>query len=113
MNKIYQESLLYDFYGELLTKRQQEIFEHVKFEDLSLSEAAEEYGISRQGIHDLLRRSEETLQAYEDKLGLVAKFMETKEAAGRIRELCCRWEQDPNASVTAEIRALADKIENL
>lgn len=78
MEKIVEQGLLYDFYGELLTDHQKKIYEDVIFEDMSLGEIAGEYGISRQGVHDLIKRCDNTLQGYEDKLHLVQKFMTIK-----------------------------------
>ena len=74
MEKIVEKTLLYDFYGELLTARQKEIYEEVVFNDMSLSEAAEEYGVSRQGIHDMIRRTDKILEGYEEKLRMVTHF---------------------------------------
>ena len=74
MEKIVEKTLLFDFYGELLTAHQQEIYESVVFNDMSLSEAAEEYGISRQGVHDLIRRCDRSLQEYENKLHMIERF---------------------------------------
>lgn len=76
---IAQTSLLYDFYGQLLTKRQQEVLELYHGENLSLSEIAEEFSISRQGVHDTLKHGEKALQKYEETLGLVEKFTKTKQ----------------------------------
>ena len=56
MEKIVEQTLLYDFYGELLTDHQKEIYEDAVFNDLSLSEIADQQGISRQGVLDLLKR---------------------------------------------------------
>ena len=70
MEKIVEQTLLYDFYGELLTEHQRQIYEDVIFNDLSLSEAAQERGISRQGVHDMIRRCSRILQGYEEKLGI-------------------------------------------
>ncbi len=56
MEKILMQTLLFDFYGELLTKKQQEIYQQVVLEDYSLSEVAQQLSISRQGVHDMLRR---------------------------------------------------------
>ena len=56
MEKIVEQTLLYDFYGELLTEHQRRIYEDVVFNDYSLSEVAQELGISRQGVHDNLKR---------------------------------------------------------
>ena len=57
MEKIVERNMLYDFYGELLTPHQQEIYESIIFQDLSLSEVAEIHGISRQGVHDLVMKT--------------------------------------------------------
>lgn len=74
MEEIYEKTLLYDFYGELLTAHRREIYEAVVFNDMSLSEAAAEYGVSRQGIHDVIRKCEEALRDYESKLHMVEQF---------------------------------------
>ncbi|MGX8703601.1 MAG: YlxM family DNA-binding protein [bacterium] len=87
MDAIYEKTLLFDFYGELLTERQRDIFREVVFEDCSLGEVAEAHGISRQGVHDMVRRSEKALRGYEEKLGLVGKFLYIRERAERIRTM--------------------------
>ena len=69
MKDIFKSSLLYDFYGELLTEHQKAIYEDVVFNDLSLSEIAKEKGISRQGVHDMIKRCDRILNGYEEKLG--------------------------------------------
>ncbi|MGL5260297.1 MAG: YlxM family DNA-binding protein [Lachnospiraceae bacterium] len=74
MEKIVEQGLLYDFYGELLTKHQKEIYEAIVYHDMSLSEIAEEHGITRQGVHDLIKRCDKLLKGYESKLHLVEKF---------------------------------------
>jgi len=79
-----RQSLLYDFYGELLTKRQREVMELYNEENLSLGEIAEEFGISRQGVHDALHKAQKALEEYEQKLGLVERFNATREAISRI-----------------------------
>ena len=56
MEKILEQTLLYDFYGELLTEHQRQVYEDVVLNDFSLSEVAAARGISRQGVHDLVRR---------------------------------------------------------
>ena len=60
MNEILKQALLYDFYGELLNEHQKEIYEQFVLEDLSLSEIAQGAGISRQGVHDLVKRCQKT-----------------------------------------------------
>ena len=76
MEKFVEQGYLYDFYGELLTERQQQVYESVVLEDYSLSEVAEDLGISRQGVHDMIKRCNKTLEEYEQKLHLVEKFLE-------------------------------------
>ena len=87
MEKIVRQTLLYDFYGELLTSHQKKIYEDAVFGDLSLSEIAQEQGISRQGVHDLIRRCDRIMEEYEGKLQLIRKFSETKEQVEKIRSL--------------------------
>lgn len=87
MEKIFQQVLLYDFYGELLTEHQQNVYEDAVYNDMSLSEIAEEYGISRQGVHDLIKRCDKILMGYEEKLHLVEKFTGAKEKIARLMEL--------------------------
>ena len=66
MEKIVEQGLLYDFYGELLTEHQRKIYEDAVYNDLSLSEIAEMQGISRQGVHDLIKRCSRILEGYEN-----------------------------------------------
>lgn len=87
MEKIFKQGLLYDFYGELLTEHQRSVYEDAVFNDMSLSEIAEEYGISRQGVHDLIKRCDKILAGYEEKLQLVQKFTEAKEKITKVVEL--------------------------
>ncbi|OAT79519.1 YlxM family DNA-binding protein [Desulfotomaculum copahuensis] len=72
-------NFLYDFYGQLLTPRQQKFTELYYANDLSLGEIAEQFAISRQAVHDVLKRAEHTLSGYEEKLGLAGKFLAQKE----------------------------------
>lgn len=87
MEKIYEQTLLYDFYGELLTKHQQSIYEDAVYNDMSLGEIAEEQGISRQGVHDLIRRCDKILLDYEGKLHLVERFAKARDTISRIEAL--------------------------
>ena len=87
MERIFEQTLLYDFYGELLTEHQQNIYEDAVYNDMSLSELASEYGISRQGVHDLIKRCDRILQGYESKLHLVEKFTGAKEKIREIEQL--------------------------
>lgn len=78
MEKIIERNLLFDFYGDLLTERQREIYQDAVYGDLSLSELADDYGISRQGIHDQIKRCDKLLDEYETKLHLVERFEKIK-----------------------------------
>ena len=64
MEKIVEQGLLYDFYGELLTEHQRRIYEDMVLNDLSPSEIAKEQGISRQSVHDLKKRCDKILEEY-------------------------------------------------
>ncbi|MDD3139205.1 MAG: YlxM family DNA-binding protein [Lachnospiraceae bacterium] len=86
MNEILEQALLYDFYGELLTAHQKNIFEQFVLDDLSLSEIAINEGISRQGVHDLIKRCNKTLEGYEKKLHLVEKFLSIKSKLHQMNE---------------------------
>lgn len=79
MEKIVRQSLLYDFYGELLTDHQKNIYEEVVMNDMSYSEIGRIYGISRQGAYDLIKRCDKILEDYETKLKLVEKFVNARE----------------------------------
>lgn len=87
MEKIFEQALLYDFYGELLTPHQQSIYEDAVYNDMSLGEIAQERGISRQGVHDLIKRCDKILQDYESKLHLVERFANAKQKVSEIEAL--------------------------
>ena len=87
MDKIYEQTMLFDFYGELLTEHQRSIYEDVVYNDMSLGEIANERGISRQGVHDLIRRCDKILQDYESKLHLVERFARAKDTVAEIEKL--------------------------
>ena len=86
MDKILESSLLFDFYGDLLNEHQRDIYENFLLNDLSLAEIADEQGITRQGVHETVRRCEKKLKDYENKLKLVEKFLSVKDKVGRINE---------------------------
>lgn len=98
MERIYQQALLYDFYGELLTEHQRSIYEDAVCNDLSLGEIAAERGISRQGVHDLIRRCDKTLQEYEARLHLVEKFVDARNRVEKIIDLA----QEPGSGLCEE-----------
>jgi predicted DNA-binding protein YlxM (UPF0122 family) len=109
MDEILKQSLLYDFYGELLTEHQKEIYEQFIVEDLSLSEIAKDAGISRQGVHDLIKRCNKILEEYEAKLHLVEKFLTIKEKVHQINELLEDSKTD-ESQLMQEVRKISGEI---
>ena len=83
-NQTFRMTMLFDFYGELLTDRQKEFYDLYYNEDLSLSEIAENYGISRQGVRDVIVRAENYMTEIEDKTGLIKRFMQLQPHAAKI-----------------------------
>ena len=110
MNEILEQALLYDFYGELLTDHQKEVYEQFVLEDLSLGEIAREEGISRQGVHDLVKRCSQTLKGYEEKLHLVEKFVSVREKVKQIDELLDEYEKERREDILSGIRILSGEI---
>ena len=73
-----QMTMLYDFFGDLLTEKQREYFDLYHNEDLSLSEIAERAGITRQGVYDIITRAEKSLEEMENKTGVVRRWREMR-----------------------------------
>ena len=86
MNQIAEESLLFDFYGSLLMDKKQKVMRLYHEENMSLSEIAEDCGISRAAVYDSLKKAEKQLQDYENKLGMVASYFERLETVKSIRQ---------------------------
>ena len=119
-NQTYPMTMLYDFYGELLTERQKEFFDLYYNEDYSLAEIAEIAGISRQGVRDVIVRAQSQMQEIEDKTGIVQRFEQRREHLGRIeesirelRDLNLRLYEDRNVAritdtIDAALTALKD-----
>ncbi|MEW6725705.1 YlxM family DNA-binding protein [Desulforudis sp. 1088] len=99
LNERVRISLLYDFYGPLLTDRQQAVFELYYEHDLSLGEIAGQFGVTRQAVHDILRRSGEILEEYEQKLGLVARHLERRAALGKALDLLAGSNEEQSVRV--------------
>ncbi len=87
MEKNMRIAYLYDFYGEILSEKQQLVFELYYNDDCSLGEIAEQIGISRQGVRDCVKRCETSLLQMEQKLGLAARFDEITEDIDKIKRL--------------------------
>lgn len=113
MEKIVEQGILYDFYGQLLTDHQKQIYEDVVFNDLSLSEIAKEQGISRQGVHDLIKRCDRILAGYEEKLQLVHKFNETKKMVEDIHQLTREYKETEDIRLIHRIEQIAGDIMEL
>jgi len=116
LDRIVELSMLYDFYGELLKNHKKQIFEDYVLNDLSLSEIAEEQGISRQGVYDLVKRCSRELMEYENKLKLISKFEHTKDMVNEIKELSRQMEAEllehhtTSLDKVKEIEKISDEI---
>ncbi len=96
--------LLLDFYGEVLSDNQREMMDLYYNEDFSLSEIADEIGITRQGVRDAVRRAEDMLDSLEDKLGLIARFDRLRAQRDEILEILSD-ETSPKGTVIKEAKA--------
>ena len=86
----YHMAMLFDFYGDMLTQKQKEYFDLYHNEDLSLSEIAAGAGISRQGVHDIINRAEKTLEGFESKTGVVARWSDTRRELENAKKLAAK-----------------------
>lgn len=82
---------LLDFYGELLSERKRSVMDMYYNEDLSLAEIASEIGISRQGARDIIKKCEEELLFYEEKLGLAKKLKKVETCASELSDIASRY----------------------
>ena len=110
MERIVEQNLLYDFYGELLNAHQKQIYEDAIYNDLSLSEIADEYGISKYGVHDLIKRVTNTIKGYETKLHLIKKFLDTKDKVTKIDSLVDDYMNSGDIKAVHEIKKLSNEI---
>ena len=106
MDEQLELTMLFDFYGDLLAKKQREYFRLHHMEDLSLSEIAESEGVSRQAVWENIRRSEETLRKNEEKIGLLSRYLQQKQAARELE----RDTQELLTLTTGRARELAENI---
>lgn len=108
-SRVYM-ALLYDFYGSLLTKRQQRFMELYFGEDLSMGEIAAEFGVSRQAVYDILNRAEAALKGYEQRLKLLENFATEEKQRAQLKQLVNLLQQSKltpeQKEITAEIMAL-------
>ena len=112
MDKIYEQTMLFDFYGELLTEHQRTVYADALYNDMSLGEIAEEQGISRQGVHDLIKRCDRLLQDYESKLHLVERFAREKAAVREILELSVA-DNAPEGELVSRLRRIGELSQKL
>ena len=101
---------MYDFYGALLKEHKRTIFEDYVLNDYSLSEIASEQGMSRQGVHDIVKRCSKELERYEDALHLIEKFRQTKEHVNKIHMIAMDMKATNNISKVDEIENISNHI---
>lgn len=110
MEKIVRQTLLFDFYGELLTEHQQRIYEAVAVNDTGYAEIAAQEGISRQGVHDLVKRCDRQLEEYEAKLHLIDHYLVLKEKASQLKLAAGKSLETGCPMEPGSILRLADEI---
>lgn len=110
MEEKVEQAYLYDFYGELLNEHQRRIYEDFIFNDLSLGEIASCEGISRQGVHDLIKRCNKLLEGYEEKLHLVQKFLDAKQKVERIHQLAGEFQEGSGKTAIEEIKRISNQL---
>ena len=105
MEQLLYLSALFDFYGALLTEKQQECLKMQLFEDFSLSEIGEELGISRPAVYDNIHRSEKAMESYAEKLGLVARYQKERAVLADICRSVKALRTDANSAAVGDILA--------
>lgn len=117
IDNLAETSLLYDFYGALLTEKQREVMELYHEENFSIVEIAEELGVSKQAVHENLRKSEKILRSYEDKLGLMKSLLETRNLIEsidlRIDSLIIKAEEKGADEIGSELKDIREMISGL
>ena len=106
-------TLLFDYYGDLLTERQKLCFDMRYNQDLSLSEIASELNVSRQGVYDNLSRAEALLKNMEEKTGCVSRDLACRKAAIRVCELAASLNSYPDESVKRIAEEIFSQMEAL
>ncbi len=110
MEEIVELSLLFDFYGEMLGEHKKKIFEDYVLNDLSLAEIADEEGISRQGVHDIVKRCTKQLKEYEATLHLVEKFQQMKKKLTEASELLTIEVQKDNNETMLKAKSIIEEV---
>ena len=116
-SQAYRMAMLYDFYGDVLTERQKEFYDLYYNEDLSLGEIAENYGITRQGVRDVIVRAEAVLTELEDKTGLIKRFHtmhgqleQILQDAQRVGEIAGQLDHSELENLSFRMQATAQKL---
>lgn len=115
LSKVEYASLLYDFYGQLLDDNKKDVMTLYHEDNLSLKEIAEDLGQSRQGVHYTLKKAEATLEKYEEKLGLVQKYLDNLSKYEQLEQLASKYEADTSLDegVRQDINILINTIKEL
>ena len=101
-NQAYRMTMLFDFFGDMLTERQKEVYDLYYNEDLSLSEISENLGISRQGVRDLIVRSERSLSELEEKTGIIKRFEAMRVHAEKLEQVAS-WVEKTGLDESGEV----------
>ena len=117
-NQAYRMALLYDFYGDMLTDRQKEFYDLYYNEDLSLAEIAENYGITRQGVRDVIIRAEAILTELEDKTGIIKRFHRMQEQFAQMETAVDaiaarndeRWQDDEVETLCGQLKGVLAQL---
>jgi len=115
MDDTLKRAMLFDFYGELLTKKQRDYFDLHYNEDLSLHEIAEQNEVSRQAVWDIIRRAEQLMQNAEDKIGLISRRERQKEKLEALKALLLEISQSTDGKekkLCEKAAALAGELED-
>ena len=108
-------SILYDFYGQLLTEKQSRIFTLYHDDNYSLSEIGDELDVSKQGVHDALKKAEAALEDFETKLGLIRSSRRNEEIARDTKAILAKLaaQKDMDAEARRELGKIEKNIDKL
>ena len=101
-------AFLLDFYGDVLSERKRIVLDYYYNDDCSLAEIAEEIGISRQGVRELIKKAEEELRFYEEKLGLAERFRRVQKTAEHLQGLLT--DAGVNEEIQRTVRELSESV---
>ncbi len=110
LEKVAWMNMLYDFYGALLTERQREYMDLYYCHNLSLAEIATEFKVTRQAIYDTLKRAEQVLSQYEEKLGLVTKSTTERDKLAAVAAILEECENMENACSVRQARKIIEEV---